>query len=394
MLGIRTPALPASLRRTNERTVVSLLMRLGRASRADLAKAAGISQPTSGKIIAELERLGLLADGRNRAPRSVQAGKLPESSPRLGRPGQMLALDSTRPRFVGVELGVNETRVSGLPVAVKDEEAWDFSFPTPNNGSALRRALENLAKEIPVDGLWGLLLSVPGIVDEAAGEVLFCPNLHWLEKTDLPKLAGPLWDDVPVLLVQEIRALALGHVTASAPKESFFLVDFGFGVGGAIVAEGALYSSANALNGEFGHTPVPGNHRRCGCGATGCLETLVSQRGLLASFEEAQNRKGSDWAALVAHVGKHGVEPWLAHTLDHTANVIAGALNVLGIHRVVVTGILAELPGVALGYLGDAVKAGALWARFGEVSFEAAPRRRAAGLVAVGLDKLVFPHRR
>ena len=39
MLGIKTAALPASLRRTNQRTVISLLLRMGSASRADLAKA-------------------------------------------------------------------------------------------------------------------------------------------------------------------------------------------------------------------------------------------------------------------------------------------------------------------------------------------------------------------
>ena len=54
MLGVKTAALPASLRRTNQRTVISLLLRLGNASRADLAKAAGISQPTAGKITTEL----------------------------------------------------------------------------------------------------------------------------------------------------------------------------------------------------------------------------------------------------------------------------------------------------------------------------------------------------
>ena len=37
------------------------------------------------------------------------------------------------------------------------------------------------------------------------------------------------------------------------------------------------------------------------------------------------------------------------------------------------------------------VKAGNSAARFGEVKLEAAPRRRTAGLVAVGLDRLVVP---
>src|SRR5262252_691880 len=103
MLGVKTAALPASLRRTNQRTVISFLLRLGSASRADLAKAAGISQPTAGKIIAELLRLGILQEAGSAFD---QAENGSSTSPRLGRPGQMLRLDCRKPRFVAIELGV------------------------------------------------------------------------------------------------------------------------------------------------------------------------------------------------------------------------------------------------------------------------------------------------
>src|SRR5262247_4016470 len=96
MLGIKTPALPASLRRTNQRTIISLLLRLGRASRADLAKAAGISQPTAGKITMELLRSGVIQEAGSR----VEGLNGPGAAPRLGRPGQLLRLDDRRPRFV------------------------------------------------------------------------------------------------------------------------------------------------------------------------------------------------------------------------------------------------------------------------------------------------------
>src|SRR5436190_23478440 len=109
MLGVRTPALPASLRRTNQRTVISLLLRLGSASRADLAKAAGISQPTAGKITTELLRLGVVQEVSSGAAEG--SGDLVSGTPRLGRPGQLLRLDDQRSRFVAVELGVTETRV-------------------------------------------------------------------------------------------------------------------------------------------------------------------------------------------------------------------------------------------------------------------------------------------
>src|SRR5262249_3127986 len=92
----------------------------------------------------------------------------------------------------------------------------------------------------------------------------------------------------------------------------------------------------------------------------------------------------------VAHVKEHGLEPWLKNSLKATANVIAGALNVLGLHRIVVTGFLTELPG-AVQFLGTEITTGALWARFGRIKCQPAPRRRAAGLVGAGLDRLVLP---
>jgi predicted NBD/HSP70 family sugar kinase len=405
MLGVKTAALPASLRRTNQRTVISLLFRMGSASRADLAKAAGISQPTAGKIISELLQLGVLQE----ADASASAGKENHGAnnvPRLGRPGQLLQLDAQRQRFLAIELGVSKTYVSALPVAVKLADEWAYTFATPKSPGAWVEGLRRIAAKIPPGGFWGVLISVPGIVDESAGKVLFSPNLHWLENVNLAQLVQQAWD-LPVVLVQEIRALALGQLAAQPKGEDFFLVDFGQGVGGAIVSDGKLYSQPMPLSGEFGHTPVPGNARACGCGAIGCLETLVSEGGLLESFAAAigfpakrsSNSAAADrghiaplsWPALVRHVVARGLEPWLAATLDDTAKVIAGALNVLGIHRVVITGGLTELAAAVTDYLAAEIQKGAMWARFGEVSCQNAPRRRAAGLVAAGIDRLVLP---
>jgi predicted NBD/HSP70 family sugar kinase len=385
MLGVNIPALPASLRRTNQRTVISLLLRLGQASRADLAKAAGISQPTAGKITTELLDLGILQEAGSSSAESNLS-----SSPRLGRPGQLLRLDNEHRRFLAIELGVSETCVAVLPVAVKWEDEWTRTFPTPSRAKALVKDLISTAAPLIDSGLWGVLISVPGIVDEARGRILFCPNLHWLEKLDLPGLLQPAFN-VPVLLAQEIRALALGHLTAEPIGEDFFLVDFGQGVGGAIVLDGRLYSHPMPISGEFGHTPVTGNERRCGCGAVGCLETLVSQPGLLQSFRETHQVQNATWQALVEHVERQGLEPWLVGSLNSAAKVIAGALNVLGIHRVVVTGVLTQLPGFVVEHLAEEIRNGSIWGRFGEVICQAAPHRRAAGLVASGINRLVLP---
>jgi predicted NBD/HSP70 family sugar kinase len=391
MLGVKTAALPASLRRTNQRTVISLLLRLGSASRADLAKAAGISQPTAGKITSELLRLGVLQEAGSAAE---VGGNGNAGLSRLGRPGQLLRLDGRHRRFVALELGVSETRITALPVAVEFEDHWTCTIPTPKTPEAWLTALTSVARDFRAQGLWGVLVSVPGIVDEEAGKVLFSPNLHWLENMNLPELLRSVWD-LPVLLVQEIRALALGHLTAEPGDEDFLLVDFGQGVGGAVVLDGELFSHPIPLSGEFGHTPVAGNLRRCGCGAVGCLETLVSERGLLESFSAASG-KGSrttsrpTWKVFGSRVNEFGLDPWLKDTLDSAARVIAGAVNVLGVRRLVITGRLAELP-ACITYLTAEIKRGAMWGRFGEIFCQTAPHRRAAGLVAAGLDRLVLP---
>ena len=39
----------------------------------------------------------------------------------------------------------------------------------------------------------------------------------------------------------------------------------------------------------------------------------------------------------------------------------------------------------------NAIVKGSLWVRFGKLEIETAPRRRTAGLVAVGIDRLVLP---
>jgi predicted NBD/HSP70 family sugar kinase len=391
MLGVKTAALPASLRRTNQRTVISLLLRLGSASRADLAKAAGISQPTAGKITMDLLRLGILQEAGSAAETSSSGNGGPS---RLGRPGQMLRLDARHPRFLAIELGVSETCISALPVAVELEDRWTCSFPTPKSPEAWLAGLQTAACGLRPDRLWGVLISVPGIVDENAGKVLFSPNLHWLEKINLRELLRNVWD-CPILLVQEIRALALGHLTAEPGAEDFLLIDFGQGVGGAVVLDGELFSHPMPLSGEFGHTPVAANRRRCGCGALGCLETLVSEGGLLESFSalsEKPSRSGSpnSWKSFSSHVTQCGLDPWLKETLDATAKVVAGALNVLGIRRLVITGRLTELP-ACIAHLSAEIKNGAMWGRFGEISCQTAPHRRAAGLVAAGINRLVLP---
>ena len=372
--------------RLNKRALLRQLQKAGTASRADLAKSLGMSQPTAGKIADELLASGVLEE-------VVAADE--SNGTRLGRPGRRLQLNRTEPRFLGIQLGIQETKLTELALGGTGEDLWQISFANAKSQPARKweQQLRAAAKGLAHKKFWGVLLSLPGIVDEPANRMLFSPNVHWSEQANLARIVGRIWK-APVLLVQEERALALGHQLANPDCENFLLVDFGEGVGGAIILQGKLYTNPTPIHGELGHTPVLGNRRRCGCGAVGCVETLVSTGGLLESFSAARPDRPKTWAALKSHIEERGVEPWLALSLDAAAVAIAGALNVLGLKRVVVTGSLTELPPAVMAHLACAVENGAMWARFGKVECLAAPRRRTAGLLAVGIDQLIVPDAR
>jgi predicted NBD/HSP70 family sugar kinase len=383
---------PAQMRRLNARSFLERLQRMGTASRAELAKSLGMSQPTAGNIADDLLRLGVLEETTvESAPTATRSRSAASASARLGRPGRLLRLDRTHPRFLGIQLGLLETDLALLPVSAPTTDQWVARLKTPGSAAAWLRSLGTAAPKLGVEPYWGALVSVPGIVDENSGRILFSPNLHWTEKVDLPGMIRQMWN-IPVILVQEERALALGHHLFDRSGQDFLLVDFGDGVGGSMIVNGKPYSSNPLpLNGELGHTVVRGNHRPCGCGAAGCLETLASTRGLLESFAVATRRTQPTWADLVAYVSDKGVVSWLAETLEATAVILSGALNVLGLRRIIITGSLTELPPPVMHHLTQAIVQGSMWARFGAVECENAPRRRTAGLIAVGLDRLVMP---
>ncbi len=372
---------------TSERTVFEQLLRTGQSTRAELAKTTGLSAPTVGKVVDDLLATGLLEEAGEGRLRVSEEAAMP-----LGRPGRLVRVNQVTPRFVAVQVGVRHTRLAALPVAGPLDESWPIRFRTPRTVRTWAARLDDAAKELRIAQPWAVTMSVPGVLDEVSQRSLLTPNLRWLEKANLPGCVTTIWD-APLCMVQEIRALALGHLACEPEAGDYLLVDVGEGVGGAAVIGGKLHGSPLPLSGELGHTPAAGNDRPCGCGGIGCVETLVSRGGLLASFAQATRKRRAPrptWRQLARHVEQNGVQSWLDSALEALAISIAGAINVLGLRQVVITGALTELSPVVLERLGGLVSRSAMWARFGSVTCVGAPRRRAAGLVVAAIDRVLF----
>jgi predicted NBD/HSP70 family sugar kinase len=374
-------ATTSHLRQQNQLKVVHTMLRLRRASRVKLAEVTGMSQTTIGRIADDLIAQSVLAEVEG-AEAPVQIGPK-----QLGRPVTMLELDRTRRRFLLIQLGVRQTRLAATSVAIPETERWTKKFATPSTKEAWLESLKRACSKLPLRNIEAVIMSCPGVVDEQTGRVLLSPNLRWSEQIDFPDGLRAI-TRAPVFFLQEIRALALGQLAVEPNLDDFLLVDFGDGLGAASVIGGKLQSGNIPLSGELGHTPVLNNNRQCGCGSVGCIETLVSRRGLIKSFAEHGGQRR--WKALQAEVKEQGLPKWFKAALDSAAINVAGAINMDGIPNVLCTGSIAEFPENVADYFFAQVRRDAMWTRLGNVMCRTTHRRRMAGMITTGIDRALF----
>jgi predicted NBD/HSP70 family sugar kinase len=367
---------PADLRLGNARRVLAALQRSWPCTRPELARRTGLSAMTVGKVAEQLLELDLLDEAPG------------EPVPGLGRPPRQLS-PSARLRFVAIELGVRTTSLCRLGLAGEAVPPRRASIEMPGSAAEFLAAVGSARAVLGPEPVEAVLVSVPGVLDSGGPSIVYSPNLHWSEGPALLRALGAAFA-APVCAVQEAQALALGHLAAGAAPEHFLMVDFGDGVGSSVVTSGRLLGGPLPLSGEIGHTPVPGNLRRCGCGAIGCIETLAGRAGLLASQREVVGRD-VDWAELRAALHGRQLPEWLLSTLDALAMVLAGALNLLGLREVVVVGDCAELHPAIVPQLRERLMAHSLLGRFGEIECKLAPARRQLGLLAAAVDRRLLP---
>ena len=122
--------------------------------------------------------------------------------------------------------------------------------------------------------------SVSGCIENAA-------NLPW--KGVVP-LAAMLRDrmGLAVALSNDAHISALGEYTFGSAHgmKCFIIVCLGVGIGSCFFSEGDEHRGHLGFAGEFGHTCVVDNGRKCGCGHNGCLEAYVGANGIVETARE------------------------------------------------------------------------------------------------------------
>lgn len=135
-----------------------------------------------------------------------------------------------------------------------------------------------------------IAISITGVVDPNTGFVT-CANIPCVDgrllNRELEQRLGR-----PVQVANDADCFVLAEALAGAGRghRVVFGAILGTGVGGGIVVDGKLHPGSAGLGGEWGHgtivatrTSVPPfelPHFACGCGLSGCLDTVGAARGL------------------------------------------------------------------------------------------------------------------
>jgi len=270
------------LRRINERRLLEVIQQQGPSSRATLTRLSGLTAPTVSKAVDSLLKRGLVEE---RAPLE-QA---------LGRPGKLVRMAADSAAVLGVVIDATTCCIvaAGLDGRVTESQTRRCATPatdTPPREPAadyelLLDAIESHCRELMagVRGrVHGIGVSVPGLVNERLGEIVFSPNLHALDKRnparDLEARLG-----VGCLLLQETDGLCVAEWLHGAARglDDFALLDVSTGLGLGVMSGGRLLAGHSGMAGELGHITMVPDGIRCGCGNRGCLETLATDSALV-----------------------------------------------------------------------------------------------------------------
>ncbi len=281
-----------AVRTNNQLSILNALKGAGPMSRRRLQGATGLSWGTITYLVNELidlqivREVGMLATG-------------------VGRPPVDLDLNTEANFVIGIWMG--DRHVDALMLDIKGRAVRELSLPldpSAHSEAIVRRlfgVVDTLIEQgsVGCSSIAGIGCAVPGSYNPATGVCAYAPNHpHW---RDVPLLS--LFTERyhrPVFIDHDMNCCVLGeHFFGDTGRFSNFVcVNIEGGIGAGIMINGEVYRGADNSAGELGHILVADNGPRCSCGRYGCLESVASDRALLAGARlTAAGRKRDAFSA-------------------------------------------------------------------------------------------------
>ena len=317
----RGKLLQEDARRHHRSLLLQQLFRDGPASRADLARASGLTRVTVSDLVGDMLAEGLVAE----------LGAPAES--RVGKPPTLVGISADSTHVIGIDLSETD-RMTGAVLNLAGEIQARRELPRDGAvGDAAVALVHRLAAELVAltdRPILGVGVGSPGVVD-TRGTVIDAPNLAWSGTPLANSLATEL--GVPVFVANDANTAVLGeHTFGQSGDGGLLVVRIGTGVGAGLVLGGSLLHGHLGAAGEIGHVVVHPDGERCACSRAGCLETVLAVPRLRRRLAEP----GADRTDVLTTVG------------EDLGAALAPVVGMLNLHEIVLSGPTELLDGPLL----------------------------------------------
>lgn len=143
----------------------------------------------------------------------------------------------------------------------------------------------NLIIEKSLYLLWSNEIEKKDVFGMGIGYIGEMENIH------IEYIKNQISDKLKLAVISDnnVKTLAMWQMdfSLSETSENFLFVKYGPGLGMAIVQNGKIVEGVDHKAGEIGHTIVDINaNTSCRCGRKGCLESLISEKGIVKDIEK------------------------------------------------------------------------------------------------------------
>jgi glucokinase-like ROK family protein len=333
-----------SLRELNRGRVIDALRDRGRASRAEIARATGLSRSTVSSIVSDLIASGLLTEHSDET--GVAHGEAG------GRPPVLLSLNPSAGLALGIDFGHTHLRVAvsdlSHEVLAESGRELDVDHSADQGLDAAAELVEQVLGDAQVDrkAVIGVGMGLPGPINRATGRVGSSSILPgWVGLDAAQEMGRRL--RLPVHVENDANLGALAEYVWGSGKghSDVIYIKLSSGIGAGLLLGGRLHEGAGGTAGEIGHTPAQQGTAICRCGSRGCLETVASARAIAEQLGASRGehvsthellkltRDGDPAAArLIAEAGREiGVAlAGLCNLINPSCVIIGGDLSAAG----------------------------------------------------------------